>query len=177
VSRNNVTYFESPHFPLSSRSNIGSCFLTVFLARGVRQVLLEFLFFELLPPTEGNCLDDRFFVTGQATNSEIPIICGVATGQHSEIFIEVVNWIVAHDFCLFFLSVFIEVEGSDKVQLVVQTRTADDRAFSIKVTQLIHSLSPAGCLQYYQQSNGVIKSFNYDDYSRIQLKRYPSYFV
>lgn len=84
MTHQNVTYFESPNFPRASQSNFEACSLTVFLAREVKQVLVDFLFFELLPPTEGECLDDRFVVTGQASNFNVPIICGVATGQHSE---------------------------------------------------------------------------------------------
>lgn len=78
-----MTYFESPNFPLASQSNLGSCSLTV-LMRNVKQVLVEFLFFELLPPTEGDCLDDGLVITGQALNSNVPVICGIATGQHSK---------------------------------------------------------------------------------------------
>lgn len=58
--------------------------LTVLIARNVKQILVEFLFFELLPPTEGNCLDDIFVVSGQSVNNNVPNICGIATGQHSK---------------------------------------------------------------------------------------------
>lgn len=74
-------------------------------------------------------------------------------------------------------AVFIDVDGSDTLFLNVITTTADDRAFSIKVTQLRDNLSPQGCFQYYTNSEGIIKTFNYDDYSQtVQLRR-PSYFV
>lgn len=75
------------------------------------------------------------------------------------------------------LLVFIDVEGSEKLQFNVLTSTADDRAFSIKVTQLRDNLSPQGCLQYHTNSEGIIKTFNYDDNSQIQYMRRPSYFV
>lgn len=84
VTHQNVTYFESPGFPLTSQGNLGTCVTTILLARGVKQLLVEFLFFELLPPTDGNCLDDRLVVVGQAMNFKVPVLCGVATGQHSE---------------------------------------------------------------------------------------------
>lgn len=84
VTNQNVTYFESPAFPLSTRSNLGTCTLTILIHPHAKQILVEFLFFELLPPTDGDCLDDKFFVTGQAANNYIPIICGIATGQHSK---------------------------------------------------------------------------------------------
>lgn len=79
-----MTYFESPNFPLASESNLGTCSLTVLLASNVNQILVEFLFFELLPPTDGDCIDDRLIISGQAVNSQVPIICGIATGQHSK---------------------------------------------------------------------------------------------
>lgn len=72
---------------------------------------------------------------------------------------------------------FIDVEGSQKLIIKVLTKTADDRAFSIKVTQLRYGLAPQGCFQYFTSTEGIIKSFNYDDYSQIQMLRRPSYFV
>jgi hypothetical protein len=52
----------------------------------VKQVLIEFSFFELLPPEEGNCLSDQFIVSTEQGNkrNQIPILCGTATGQHSK---------------------------------------------------------------------------------------------
>lgn len=79
-----MTYFESPNFPYASENDLNSCTLTILLSRDVQQVRVDFLFFELLPPTDGNCLDDKMSVSGQAYNFDVPIICGVATGQHSK---------------------------------------------------------------------------------------------
>lgn len=84
VTQQNVTYFESPNFPMASQSNLAACSLTVLLARNVVQVLVEFMFFELLPPTEGNCIDDWLIISGQAINNNIPVVCGINTGQHSK---------------------------------------------------------------------------------------------
>lgn len=86
MTHQNVTYFESSNFPLASQNNLGSCSLTVLLSRSVKQVLVDFLFFELLPPTKGDCDLDKFVVTGQASNFLVPTICGTATGQHSNIY-------------------------------------------------------------------------------------------
>jgi hypothetical protein len=87
VTYQNVTYFESPNFPLASQNNLGACTLTILLARNVKQLLIEFIFFETLPPTNGNCVQDQFTIhtdTG-SMHKEVPIICGIATGQHSKI--------------------------------------------------------------------------------------------
>lgn len=76
-------------------------------------------------------------------------------------------------------SVYIEVNGFEKLFLSVLTHSAEDRAFSIKVTQLRRSdnLAPTGCLQYFKGSEGIIRSFNYDDeYSKFTYRN-PSYFV
>jgi hypothetical protein len=85
VTNQNVTYFESPTFPSSFRRDLGTCTLTILLHPHTKQLLVEFLFFELMPPTDGDCLDDKFFVTGQSASNNIPVICGIATGQHSKI--------------------------------------------------------------------------------------------
>lgn len=61
--------------------------------------------------------------------------------------------------------------------LTVVTQTAEDRAFSIKITQLKDNLAPQDCLQYFTEPEGIIKTFNYDDISKIVTYRNPSYFV
>lgn len=76
-----------------------------------------------------------------------------------------------------YFAVFIDVDGSDRIFFQVITRTADDRAFNIKITQLRDNLSPQGCIQYHTNSEGIIRTFNYDDYSQIVQLRRPSYFV
>jgi hypothetical protein len=60
--------------------------LTLLLSRDVKQVLLEFQFFELMPPKEGNCIDDQFTISNElgSMNHQIPILCGTASGQHSK---------------------------------------------------------------------------------------------
>jgi hypothetical protein len=76
--------------------------------------------------------------------------------------------------------VYVEVSGTEKIFLSLLTNTADDRAFSIKVSQLtaFDNVAPTGCLQYFTETNGQIKSFNYDDgYSQVLKYRNPSYFV
>lgn len=65
----------------------------------------------------------------------------------------------------------------EKLTLTVITQKAEDRAFSIKITQLKEYLAPQDCLQYFTEPEGVIKTFNYDDISKIVTYRNPSYFV
>lgn len=75
---------------------------------------------------------------------------------------------------------YVDVSGSHKLFLSMLTHTSDDRAFSIRVTQLSphDNLAPAGCLQFHTDIDGTIKTFNYDDsYSQIIKYRNPTYFV
>lgn len=81
VTESEVSYFENPGYPLASISEL-TCSFAIQLKHTTQQILLEFELFELLPPTEGNCVVDKFVISGQNTNKPIPIICGINTGQH-----------------------------------------------------------------------------------------------
>ncbi|CAO1411408.1 unnamed protein product [Diamesa hyperborea] len=157
ITQQNVTYFESPKFPRAYQRSLASCILTILIPKikNVKQVLLEFLFFELLAPKDGDCVDDKLIINGKGLNT-YPIICGIATGQH--MYIEVGDLM------------------DEKLTLTVITQTTEDRAFSIKITQLIDNLAPRDCLQYFTEPEGIIKTFNYDDISKIVTYRNPSYF-
>lgn len=82
ISQQNVTYFESPNFDLSTTDKL-NCKAVIKINPGVKQMLIEFLIFEMNPPRDGNCLEDQFFITGQNRNQKIPTICGLNSGQHS----------------------------------------------------------------------------------------------
>ncbi|GAB0093103.1 uncharacterized protein DMENIID0001_081660 [Sergentomyia squamirostris] len=148
------SYFENPGFPGAITDRI-ACTMTVNLLPGVRQVLLEFPFFELRPPVEGFCSDDQFIVSGHNLNSFVPIICGINTGQH--MYIDVSD------------------SASRMLFLSVLSSVPDARAFSIRITQLKSSLAPQNCLQYYTEPTGIIQTFNYEDNSTLVSARNPSY--
>lgn len=80
-----ISYFESPGYPAPALGQL-SCSMAVLLKPRTQQVLLEFEFFELLPPQNGTCITDKFVVLGQNTNKPIPILCGINTGHHSKFF-------------------------------------------------------------------------------------------
>lgn len=82
MTRQNISYFKSPNYPAAHQARL-VCTLTLELWPNVRQVLVELLFFELKPPVDGTCSDDQFVVTGQNVNSQVPILCGINSGQHS----------------------------------------------------------------------------------------------
>ncbi|KOB64713.1 Uncharacterized protein OBRU01_23787, partial [Operophtera brumata] len=99
----------------------------------------------------------EFVVSGQNINNVVPILCGINTGQH--VYVEVGN-----------------AEGP--VYLTIQTDTAENRLFSIKVSQLTSSdalAAPAGCLQYFTEPSWYLESFNYLDKSEIGITRVSSY--
>ncbi|XP_038213999.1 uncharacterized protein LOC119833864 [Zerene cesonia] len=150
-------WFTNTEFPLPNTDRL-SCAVTLHKSsQDVQQIRLDFLNFEILPPTAGNCEQDQFIVTGQNVNNIIPIICGVNTGQH--VYIEVGN-----------------IKGP--VMLSFQTVTADSRLFSIKVTQITMNSelsAPTGCLQYFKESQGHLESFNYRDRYEIAVGNTPSY--
>lgn len=37
----------------------------------------------MLAPKDGDCVEDKLIINGKGLN-KYPIICGIATGQHSE---------------------------------------------------------------------------------------------
>lgn len=64
-----------------------------------------------------------------------------------------------------------------KIFLTVIGNGNEARGFRIKVTQLIERQAPPDCLQYYDGITGMIKTFNYDEISRIVRQKFASYFV
>ncbi|KAM3965022.1 uncharacterized protein ACR2FA_000919 [Aphomia sociella] len=152
-----IGWFTNPGFPSPSTERL-SCTVTLNKAsEDIKQIRLDFVNFELLPPLAGTCEDDQFIVSGQNINNVIPILCGINTGQHA----------------------YLEVgDMNGPLYLSVQSVSSDKRLFSIKVTQLtsIDELAaPSGCLQYFSESQGYMESFNYRDKSDIGIARYPSY--
>uniref|UniRef100_A0A1I8PBI4 CUB domain-containing protein n=1 Tax=Stomoxys calcitrans TaxID=35570 RepID=A0A1I8PBI4_STOCA len=137
-----VTYFESPNYPQSYREAM-ICVLIVNIRKNVQQVRVDFLMFELNRPTDGNCEDDQFVVSGQNVNFAVPILCGINTGHH----------------------IYIHAGKSpeQKIYLSIFSKVPNGaRSFNLKITQLEENLAPDGCLQYYTEPEGIVKSFNYD---------------
>ncbi|KAL9890252.1 uncharacterized protein ACN427_009326 [Glossina fuscipes fuscipes] len=109
-----IAYFESPKYPQPVHEML-ICVLIINLRKNVQQLRLDFLTFELSRPTDGDCLEDQFTISGQNINFEVPTLCGVNTGHH----------------------IYLHLEPRDNI-------------------------APDGCLQYYTESEGIVKSFNYD---------------
>ncbi|XP_031617542.1 uncharacterized protein LOC116337263 [Contarinia nasturtii] len=149
------SYFQNPGWPEASVDRL-ICTVTVELQEDVQQVRLDFLLFELKAPTDGNCVDDQFYIAGQNLNNLIPTLCGINSGQH----------------------LYIEVSNSmdRRVFLSILTSSVAARGFNIRIQQLKDSLAPNNCLQYYTETDGWFQTFNYDDTSMYVTNRVPSYF-
>ncbi|KAH8256454.1 hypothetical protein KR032_007644 [Drosophila birchii] len=175
VTSQQILYFESPNYPNAVREMM-ICVLIINVKKGVQQLRLDFQMFEvglisskyhlspeifsemqLSRPTNGDCLDDQFIVSGHNTNFQIPVLCGINTGQHIYIHVGDSNEGKVY------LSVFMKVSGGG-------------RSFNIKVTQVDDDLAPNNCLQYFTEGEGLIKSFNYDSDGSIVDNREATYF-
>ncbi|EDW49486.1 uncharacterized protein LOC6619089 [Drosophila sechellia] len=156
VTSQQILYFESPNYPNAVREMM-ICVLIINVKKGVQQLRLDFQMFELSRPSNGDCVDDQFIVSGHNTNFQIPILCGINTGQHIYIHVNDSNEGKVY------LSVFMKVSGGG-------------RSFNIKVTQVNDNLAPNNCLQYFPEAEGVIKSFNYDTDGSIVDNREATYF-
>ncbi|KAH8399483.1 hypothetical protein KR215_011695 [Drosophila sulfurigaster] len=155
VTSQQTVYFESPNYPQAVREMM-ICVLIVNVRKGVQQLRLDFQMFELSRPTNGDCIDDQFIISGHNTNFNIPILCGINTGQH--IYVHVGD---SNEGKVYF-SVFVKVSGGG-------------RSFNIKITQVDDDLAPDNCLQYYSDGEGIIKSFNYDADGSIVSNREATY--
>jgi len=137
------TYFTSPNYP-AAYSSAGACVATLVPPEGTCQILLEFVDFDLLGPTEGDCVNDTFVVSGANAGSSIPVLCGSNAGQH----------------------IYIDVDQSEGPYSLAATLSSFpvDRQWKIKVTYLAIDdtrKAPFRCLQYYDETEGSIESFNF----------------
>ncbi|XP_017959057.1 uncharacterized protein LOC108653207 [Drosophila navojoa] len=155
VTSQQIVYFESPNYPQAVREMM-ICVLIINLRQGVQQLRLDFQMFELSRPTDGDCLDDQFIISGHNANFQIPILCGINTGQH--LYVHVGDSTESK----VYLSVFVKVSSGG-------------RSFNIMISQLEDQLAPDNCLQYFKDGEGIIKSFNYDVAGSIVDNREATY--
>lgn len=140
--------------------NIGANTYTVCPSSvDVCRIRFDFTIFNLAPPfflaapgaaaggftggAIGDCVRDTFVITSSG-GSATPVICGVNTGQHM---------IVDND-----------GGGCSCVNVGIFDATFTTRAFDIKVTQYRcgeEAGGPGGCLQYFEQAQNNIRSFNF----------------
>ncbi|XP_018016005.1 uncharacterized protein LOC108672785 [Hyalella azteca] len=136
------------HFVSSTFSSVdkgsGECKLTVNpMNSNICQYRLDFDAFSIIgPDASSNCVDDFFGVTG---GSYTPKVCGDLTGQH----------------------MYINVKpGGGPIVLTMDTSSVRTmgRKWDIKITQISCNSpdrAPAGCLQFFNETSGSVKSFNF----------------
>ncbi|KAH7641544.1 uncharacterized protein LOC124493204 [Dermatophagoides farinae] len=163
--RERHVYFRNPNFPYSydgqriCRAKIQK----LDSSNTVCQLKLTFDQFDIAKPIEGNCTQDSFLISGQNENNIVPRICGHNNGQHY----------------------YIGVDESGMVTLHMVFRGDYPRKFDIHIEQIdcgSRKSAPAHCLQYYEGTQGTIKSFNYDsdelanrnDLSNVLNEGYPN---
>ncbi|KAI9559161.1 hypothetical protein GHT06_015950 [Daphnia sinensis] len=149
----NNTYWQAPT-TLSAES---TCSLSIKLdptlaeqrRNPICQIRLDFEVFSIAGPnTQTVCATDNFRVSGTA--NRVPIICGQNVGQHMYL---------------------IAPSSTADIQLIftLGTGTSQDRSWKIRTSLLACSstslLAPDDCLQYFTQSTGTVRSFNWREVS------------
>ena len=150
----NGTYFRSPNSP-ATYNDARACTATIpRVPPGVCQIRLDFVTFNLKPPTAGECDVDKLIIDGQAQNNLIPGICGHNNGQH----------------------MYLDIDRSNNpISITVLTGVGSlyNRQFDMRIT-FIHCQSPyrspPNCLQYYFDLNGEFRSFNFDYYNQVNAR-------
>ncbi|KAF2347933.1 CUB domain [Trinorchestia longiramus] len=138
-----VSHFVSRTFTTTS-AGTGECKLTVNPRHNnICQYRLDFDSFNIAQPDlSSDCTQDFFGVTG---GSMVPKLCGDLTGQH----------------------IYVNVEpGGGPIILTMDTSKTLDmkRDWNVKITQIDCDSpyrAPAGCLQFYNETSGLVKSMNF----------------
>lgn len=148
----NNTYFVEPKIhpdnkPLHCNVKVRKVAQGLF-SPAICQMRLDFVKFKTIgpDPKTGDCKYDYLTIEQSDANSRVQNLCGFNDGQH----------------------VYLDVKYTDFIKLrmnIDYTRYPNHvRQWNIRVTQIPCNsprLAPAGCLQYYEDFSGTIKSFNY----------------
>ncbi|CAB3382682.1 Hypothetical predicted protein [Cloeon dipterum] len=141
----NNTYFRSPGYPDYYNGSSTTCTISIAKNRdSATHVRLTFTDFTLAQPhpTTGQCQIDRMNVLGSEISP--PVICGENTGQHMYLR-------------------FTPDNSAMQIIILANSSTTFRRRWSILVTQHEQNESPPpGCLMYFTENSGQVKSFNYN---------------
>ncbi|KAL1517806.1 hypothetical protein ABEB36_001529 [Hypothenemus hampei] len=137
----NNTYFVSPGFPTTYTGGT-TCSFTIIKQWSACQVRIDFLTLNLAQPNaNGTCATDALTVTGGAAT--VPIICGENSGQH----------------------IYVDFNGNASIVITIYVRSSViSRSWNIKIAQINCNCpwrAPSGCLQFYNQLSGTVRSLNY----------------
>lgn len=148
--------------PTTLTSNAQCSFKICPCSNNICRIRYDFMAFTLAAPVEGtttaaaagavsnggaigDCLTDTFSISSQGARGS-PVICGVNTGQHMIIDVDAKR-------------------GCQTASFSIGSGDTPTRAWDIKVTQYgcgnEDESGPAGCLQWFTETEGTISSFNF----------------
>merc|ERR1712038_1927648 len=114
-------------------------------ASDIVQLRMDFIYFETSAPAMGDCTNDTLMITGAdpVSMKVIPTnLCGVLTGQH----------------------IYVSIKQVDSVKIMINLASMGSRKWQIQIRQFDSTqteyLAPRGCLQYFRNDVGQLKSFN-----------------
>jgi len=190
-----ITYFQSPGYPRTDRTN-EACSLTLNVREEVTQIRLDFVDFEMAAPLRGSCAGvDNFEIINTAQpggvlgpgNSQL---CGLNSGQHMYVPAKPGNILILKATTSGVRNIpLARTDGSNR-------GLSGDTAFrwNVRVTQIPYEgpviqgtgslsipkrgkipkhyenlMAPDGCRQYFKDTRGNLKSFNFDGRSELAL--------
>ncbi|CAB3375981.1 Hypothetical predicted protein [Cloeon dipterum] len=146
-------YFTNPGYPAplhpGARESNEECHLKISKASSdISQIRLDMVHFTLGQPNRrtGVCEQDQFLLKGNRNSRQLKL-CGQNTGQHF----------------------YFDVEDMDEdIDLTIKlARDHINRFWDIRVTQIeFQNRAPAGCLQYFTDTAGVLQTMNFADNGR-----------
>lgn len=178
ISTNN-TYFVEPQKVWEPEGSI-HCGVRVrkmaLFGDSICQMRLDFVNFNTVgpDPVSGQCNYDMLTIEGADANTRVHNICGLNDGQHGEspsspTFNQIQPCRRISPEAVPFSAVYVDVKHTDAIKLRMNIDYGRDpnrpRKWNIRVTQLpcrSPRLAPPGCLQYFEDYTGTVKSFNYD---------------
>ncbi|KAM7354515.1 uncharacterized protein ACRADG_006165 [Cochliomyia hominivorax] len=175
---NNITYLVSPNFPSFMSNNVTNCSLKIKLMNDdISQLRIDFYHFILGQPNRrtGVCDGDVFSVSG-GPGGKISL-CGQNSGQH--MYYDVGGRMLPRHTLYGSLKPLryedlypgrnntndttMEID----INLSFATRFLPTRLWEIRIAQIPFSQrAPAGCLQYFTGTEGVLQTFNFADNGR-----------
>ncbi|XP_036138474.1 uncharacterized protein LOC105840879 [Monomorium pharaonis] len=139
--QNNLTYVTSPGFPNLIDRPMNCSVVIRKIDTEVSQLRIDFVHFNIGQPnpTTGMCDGDVMMINNNRTSFEL---CGWNSGQH----------------------VYVDVdEGDEPITLNFRLPSGlQPRMWEMRVVQLgFEQRAPVGCLQYFREPNGTLRTFNY----------------
>ena len=168
-----TTNFVNPKYPEDDsnkdlETNERCTFLLEMNSDDICQVRVDFVASRMLRPTKGRCLRQNLELRGTIWPLGVESFCGINFDQH--FYVEIDQSIKAQRFVEFI------VTTRAKISLGLEF---EESVFNwgLWITQLPcdgsrYLTAPMGCFQYFLESAGVLKSYNYDGGSYLNNQVY-----